>query len=131
MKFLKSSMADLPEKPRAFLDANVLLAGSAFPRWPYEVLEHAADGDFQPILSPLVIKQARKHLQKRFPEHLSRFEEFIQETEYELAPDPSSEEIEANKSLIRDLSDVSVALAAINVKAEYLVSEDKDFTVQD
>jgi len=124
-------MADLPEKPRVFLDANILLAGNAFPRWPYEVLEHATDGDFHVILSPLVIEQAPEHLQKRFPEHVSRFERFIQETEYELAPNPSLEEIEASTTLIRDLSDVAIALAAINAKANYLVSEDKDFTVQD
>jgi hypothetical protein len=40
-------------------------------------------------------------------------------------------EIEVNKNLVRDLSDVPIALAAIGAKADYLVSEDKDFTVQD
>jgi hypothetical protein len=38
---------------------------------------------------------------------------------------------DANKNLIRDFSDVPVALSAISAKVDYLVSEDKDFTTQD
>jgi hypothetical protein len=56
-------MADPRKKPRAFTDANILLSGNAFPRWSYEVLQHATDGDFKLVLCPLVINQARKHLQ--------------------------------------------------------------------
>ena len=37
----------------------------------------------------------------------------------------------ANQKLVRDLTDVAVALAAISAKVDYLISEDKDFTVQD
>jgi len=32
---------------RVFLDANVLLAGIVFPRWPWEILRHALRGDLQ------------------------------------------------------------------------------------
>jgi predicted nucleic acid-binding protein len=124
-------MADAKNKVRAFVDANVLFAGSAFPRWPYEVLRHAAAGDFQLVLSPLVIKQARRNLQKRFPEYIDRFEAFIQSVDYEIVGDPTQDEVEANKSIIRDLSDVPVALSAISAKVEYMVSEDKDFTARD
>jgi len=52
-------------------------------------------------------------------------------TDYELVSDPSLDDINANKNLVRDLSDVAVALAAIVAKADYLISEDKDLTVQD
>ena len=124
-------MADPRKKPRAFTDANILLSGNAFPRWSYEVLQHATDGDFKLVLCPLVINQARKHLQRRFPEHLPRFEKFLRETEYELVPDPAQEEIDANQNLVRDLSDVAIALAAIGAGVDYVVSEDKDLTTQD
>lgn len=124
-------MADLPKTPRVLIDANVLLAGNAFPRWPYEVLQHATDGDFQLVLCPLVIKQARQHLQRRFPQHLARFEKFLREVDYELVPDPTPEAIEANKNIVRDLSDVAIALAAMAADVDYVVSEDKDLTVQD
>jgi putative PIN family toxin of toxin-antitoxin system len=124
-------MAAPLNKPRVFIDANILLAGNAFVRWPYEVLQHAVEGDFLLVLSPLVIEQARQHLQKRFPQHLARFERFLQTVDYELVTDPTIEEIEAHQNLVRDLSDVAVSLAAIKSKVDYLVSEDKDLTVQD
>jgi predicted nucleic acid-binding protein len=124
-------MAGPENKVRVFIDANVLVAGSAFPRWPYEVLRHAALGDFRLVLSPLVIKQTRRNLQKRFPEYTERFEAFIQSVEHDLVPDPTLPEVEANQNLVRDLSDVPVALLAISAQVEYLVSEDKDFTTDD
>ena len=124
-------MADSDKKVRTLTDANVLFAGTAFPRWPREVLRHAAAGDYKLVLCPLVVNQARRNLQKRFPEYLDRFEEFLQVVDYELVSDPTPEDIEANRNLVRDLSDVAIALAAIVAKADYLVSEDKDLTVQD
>jgi predicted nucleic acid-binding protein len=124
-------MATSNKRVRALADANVLFAGIAFPRWPREVLRHAAAGDFQLVLCPLVIKQARRNLQKRFPEYVDSFEEFLQTVDYELVLDPTPEETEANKHLIRDLSDVAIALAAISAGVDYVISADKDFTVQD
>jgi hypothetical protein len=32
----------MTQVPRVFLDANVLIRGVTFPRFPYEVLQHAA-----------------------------------------------------------------------------------------
>jgi len=124
-------MADSTKKVRVLADANILFAGSSFPRWPYEVLRHALAGDYRLVLCPLVIDSARRHLQERFPEHLGRFETFLQKADYELVSDPDPAEIEANPKLVRDLSDVGVALAAITAKVDYLVSEDKDLTTQD
>ena len=83
------------------------------------------------VLCLLVIDSARRHLQKQFPEHINRFEIFLQRVEYELISDPTPEEVAANTNLVRDLSDVGVALAAIAAKADYLVSKDKDLSAQD
>lgn len=124
-------MARTKIKVRALVDANVLFAGIAFPRWPYEVLRHAAAGDFRLVLSPLVIEQARRNMQKHFPEYVNRFEIFIQSLDYDLVSDPTRDEVAVKKNIIRDLSDVPIALSAIAAKVDYLVSEDKDFTAQD
>lgn len=124
-------MANPNDRPRIFTDANILFAGSSFPRWSYEVLQHALAGDYTLVLCPLVIDSARRHLQRRFPEHVQRFEIFLEKAEYETIADPTPEEIDANTNLVRDLSDVGVALAAIAAKVDYLVSEDKDLTSKD
>jgi predicted nucleic acid-binding protein len=118
-------------KTRVFADANILFAGSSFPRWSYEILQHALNEDYKLVICPLVIDSTRRHLQKRFPEHIGRFENFLQKADYELAPDPTKEEVEANHNLVRDESDIGVALAAIAAKVDYLVSEDKDLSAQD
>ena len=112
------------------VDATVLIAGSGWPRWPREVLLAGLRGEFQLVLSPYVIRQAHRNLSKRFPEHLERFEEFLSQADFELVPDPTPEEAAQHKGLVRDHSDIPVALAAINAGVDYLVSEDKDFTAQ-
>lgn len=116
---------------RVFLDANVLLAGIVFPRWPWEILRHALRGDFRLALSPYVIRQARRRIAQRFPEFLEEFDEFLFRCPYELVPDPTPEEVRAHLGLVRDETDIPVALVAIQAGVDYLVSEDKDLSAND
>jgi putative PIN family toxin of toxin-antitoxin system len=118
-------------KLRVMVDANILIAGSVWPRWPYEVLQYALRGDFQLVLSEYILQQARTHIRRRFPNHEVQFDRFLQACEYELVADPTREQVAQNLDLVRDPSDVPVALAAIHAGVNYLVSEDKDLTVQD
>ncbi len=113
------------------LDTTVLVAGSGWSRWPREVLLARSRGEIQIVLSPYVLAQARRILAKSFPEHLQRFEQFVARTEIEIAADPTPDEVSARADLVRDVTNVPVALVAINAKVDYLVSEDKDLTVQD
>lgn len=115
---------------RVFLDANVLLAGIVFPRWPWEILRHAVRGDFQRVLSPYGIRQTRRAIARRFPEFLSAFDRFLVLCPYELVPDPDPEDVQAHIHLLRDETDVPVALAAIRAGVDSLVSEDKDLTAE-
>lgn len=114
--------------PRVFLDANILIRGITLPRFPYEVLQHAARGDFIPIFSPLVLDSARLYVRKLFPEHLEALDTLLELLDYELAPDPPPEEVAAHAGLVRDAKDIPVALSAIQAKADYLVSTDRGFT---
>jgi predicted nucleic acid-binding protein len=74
---------------RVMVDANVLIAGVIWPRWPYEVLRHAVRGDFQLTLSHYVISQAEKRFNQRFPDFLDRFEETMQSIQYEMVVEPT------------------------------------------
>jgi predicted nucleic acid-binding protein len=84
-------MDQIQPKLRVMVDANILIAGSVWPRWPYEVLQHALKGDFQLVLSDYVILQARTHIRRRFPNHVDQFDRFLQACEYELVADPTRE----------------------------------------
>lgn len=115
-------------KLRVMVDANVLVAGTGWPRFPYEVLQHAVAGDFQLVLSPFVIDEARTHLGKIEAALVERFDAFLEASAYEQIPTPSPKELTEHPDLVRDVEDIPVGLAAINAKVDYLVSLDKDLT---
>ena len=57
-------------KLRIMVDANILIAGTGWPRFPYEVLQHALRGDFTLVLSPFVIEESRRHIHRILPDLL-------------------------------------------------------------
>lgn len=124
-------MAEGKASPRMMVDANILIAGMAFPRWSYEILRHILHGDVRLVLCPYIIEQASRHIQKTFPDHLDDFKQFLTHCEYESVPDPSPVEVAQHRDLVRDITDVPIALAAIHAQVDYLVSEDKDLTAVD
>jgi predicted nucleic acid-binding protein len=110
------------------VDANILVAGTGWPRFPYEVLRHTVRGDYILVLTQFIIDEAREHIIDLMPEFLDRFEEFLKVSNYEEVPIPTMEEVQANTSLVRDIDDVPVALGAINAEVDYLITQDKDMT---
>lgn len=110
------------KKLRVFLDANILIRGVTLPRFPYEVLRHAAKGDFIPVFSPMVLDSARLYVRELFPDYQEALEVLLALLKHELVPDPSPEEVAAHANLMRDEKDIPVALAAIQANVDYLVS---------
>jgi len=110
------------------VDANVLVAGIGWPRWSYALLQHVLIGDFQLVLTPYVIEEARRNLQRIAPATLSSLDEFLALSDYEAIADPLPEEVVAQPQMARDPKDVPVALAAIQAQVDYLISSDKDRT---
>ena len=116
------------EKLRVFLDANILIRGITLPRFPYEVLRHAAGEDFIPVFSPMVLDSARLYVQKLFPGQRDALETLLALLDHELIPDPLPDLVAAHEKLVRDAKDIPVALSAIQADVDYLVSTDRDFT---
>jgi len=83
------------------------------------------------VLSPYVIAQADAQIARAFPDHVWRFRQLIERADVELVKDPTKQQIEEAAGLVRDVTDIPVALAAIAAEVDYLVSEDKDLTAQD
>jgi predicted nucleic acid-binding protein len=116
---------------RVAVDANVLIAGFGWPRWPYEVLRHAEQGDFVLVLSPIVIDEARNRIRRNLPTALEDFELFLAAVAYEEAPVPSQEEIATHRAFVRQAKDVPIALSIRAARVDYFVTYDRDFTDQD
>jgi predicted nucleic acid-binding protein len=118
-------------KPRVMVDTTVLLAGTVWPRWPYEVLQHALRGDFYLMLSRTVIQEAVRKFAEKFPAYTQDFEDFLEKCGYAEIPEPSSQAVLAHRDLMRDITDIPIAVAAINAGVDFFISEDKDFTARD
>lgn len=118
----------MTHKPRVFLDANVWIRGVTFPRFPYEILRHAARREIVAIVSPLVLDSVRLYIREQFAEHEVALDALLELLDLEIAPDPPVEMVAARAGLVRDPKDVPVALAAIEAQAQYLVSTDRDLT---
>jgi len=125
------SSKEPPKKLRVMADANVLVSGILFPRWFHEFLRHALKGDFKLVLCPQVIREARERMAEGIEAQRQALEQFLADCDYEEVPDPSKEEVEKNRDLVRDVKDVPLALAAINAQVDYLVTNDKDLTAED
>ncbi len=63
---------DTPRRLRVFVDANILIRGITFPRYPYEILRLAARHVIVLVVSPSVLADARRYLSLLFPEHLAQ-----------------------------------------------------------
>jgi putative PIN family toxin of toxin-antitoxin system len=118
-------------KPRVIVDANVLVSGRAWPRWPYEVLQHALDGDYHLVYSAQIVDEARLSITKFGQPYIDYLEDFLAECHYEKAPLIADEDIAANVLEIRDPKDVHVALSALAAGVDCLVTHDKDLTEND
>jgi predicted nucleic acid-binding protein len=118
-------------KLRVLVDANVLFSSVLWPRWPYEVLQHAVSGDYQLVLSVRIIEEARRAVARVAPANLKRLSLLLESIEFEEAPSPGDADIAANLHLSRDAKDVHVALAGMAANVDLLVSLDKDLTAQD
>lgn len=115
---------------RVAIDTNVLLSGIVWPRWPHAVLQLALQNDFRLVIPEIVILEARRNMQRRFPDFLAEFELFLSLLDFEQIPIPSHEEVQAASTLMRHLEDVPVALSIIAAKVDHFVTSDKDFTAQ-
>ena len=115
-------------KLRVMVDANVLIAGTIWARFPYEVLQHAVNGDYQLVLTQYIIEEARRGVLKIIRELLPELENILDQSLFEEFPTPSDETILENNALVRDVKDVGIALAAIEAKVDFLVTQDRDFT---
>ena len=85
---------------RVFADANVLIRGVTFPRFPHEILRLAARHKIVLVLSPSVLDDARFYVGKLFPDHLPKLEAFLSTALVEIVNEPTSKEVEAHSNLV-------------------------------
>ena len=116
---------------RVIVDANTLMRGVIHPRFAFEIMNHAFKGEFKLVLIPYTIEEAIRNPAKLFPSRLQPLEQFLTKCPYALLKDPSLAELKKHDDVIRDKTDLPLAVAAIKAKVDYLISNDKDFVGTD
>lgn len=80
------------------------------------------------MVSPSVLADARHYLSALFRDHLPKLDALLASARVEVVDDPSREEVSAHSSLVRNIEDVPVVLAAVKARVDYPVSTDTDLT---
>jgi hypothetical protein len=55
----------------------VLFAAVHSPRFSFEVIQHAIKGDYQLVLSPYIIEEARQQVEEKMPTKISILERIL------------------------------------------------------
>ena len=82
------------------------------------------------MLCEQVLAEARQGIEEDYPASSGQFKRLLAALQYELVTDPSPKQVSQHATLLPDPKDVPIALAVINAKVDYFVSEDKHFTVR-
>lgn len=82
-------MEKSPRKLRVMLDANVLVAGTIWSRFPGQVLNHAVIGDFRLVLTEYILEEARRHITRLRPDKRTDFEDVLERIDFEIVEESS------------------------------------------
>jgi putative PIN family toxin of toxin-antitoxin system len=113
---------------RVLIDTNVLISAALNPNGlPFQAYVKAASYPNHGLICEQNVDELKRIFYKKFPARLSSLNNFLSLAllTLELVPIPLDED--ASKTQIRDANDRPILRAAIAVKADVLLTGDKDF----
>jgi predicted nucleic acid-binding protein len=116
-------MENKPEKPRIFIDADVLFAGSASPNQysaSLVLLRMAEISLIKAITSQQVITEVERNLEQKFPAALTSFRMLVSRC-LEVLPDPSQQEVDVLTGSA-DPKDLPILAAAVQHNCQFLTT---------
>ncbi|MBI2431025.1 MAG: putative toxin-antitoxin system toxin component, PIN family [Candidatus Levybacteria bacterium] len=116
--------SDQTKVSKIFIDSSVLIAASISPKGSArDLILSSIRGEYEIIISDLVIEETRRNLGEKAPEALPALQLFLESLNPEVIKPSKSLVTKAAK--IIDLKDAPIVAAAISSKADYLVSFDR------
>ncbi|MDO5145670.1 MAG: putative toxin-antitoxin system toxin component, PIN family [Eubacteriales bacterium] len=113
---------------RVLIDTNILISAALNPHGtPYKAFLKAVTYPNKGIICDQNIDELRRIFNRKFPTRINMLEKFLAYSlaVIEVAPIPQMES--ESEKLIRDVKDRPILRAAINAKADVLLTGDKDF----
>ena len=113
---------------RVLIDTNVLISAALSANGtPFQAYIKAASYPNHGLICEQNVDEMKRIFNKKFPNRLTSLDKFISAAllTLELVPIPTDEN--ASETQIRDVNDRPILRAAINAKADVLLTGDKDF----
>ncbi len=82
-------------------------------------------------VSEWVVRESEAALNRKSPKNIKALRTSLLTSKFQIVPDPSAAEIQANLYLVQDRDDVPVLLAAIKAKVDYLATHDHKHFLDD
>lgn len=109
--------------PDLFLDSSALFAGIVSASGASRALLLLAEaGQVTITVSEQVVIETERAVARKIPRALPAYREALRAAGLRIARDPLPEEIRAHAGLIAHAADVPIAVAAMQVRADYLVT---------
>jgi predicted nucleic acid-binding protein len=106
-----------------FMDSSALIAGIISSKGAARVLLLLAEaGEVGLILSEQIVAETERNIARKAPHALNQVRQIILSTNPQIVLDPSPEEVIANLHLISHAADVSILVAAMKERTDYLVT---------
>jgi len=120
------------KKVNIFLDSSALIAGVLSTTGAAHTLfMFGEDETILLTVSEWVVIESEEAISRKSPKNIKALRHSLLASKFQIVPDPSNEEIQANLYLIRDPQDVPVLLAAIKAKVDYLATHDHKHFIND
>ncbi len=110
---------------RVFLDTNVLFSGAySSSGAPRRLLDGAARGQFQPVVSRTVLDELVRNLRNKAARALPVWEKIFREVSFEIAVEPPRREIDRWLGMGLG-SDAPIIAAALHARVDYFCTGDR------
>ena len=118
--------------PDLFFDSSALFAGVVSASGASRALLLLAEARLVSItVSEQVVAETERAVARKIPRALPNYRETLRATGLRIVSSPSQKEIEAHKNIIGHQADVPIVVAAMQVKADYLVTLNRRHFVAD
>ena len=114
---------------RVLIDSNILISAAySNDSVPHQAFKKAVETPYQGLICEQSLEELRRVYNRKFPDKVHIFERFIAAalSVVEIVPVPLSRHPDEDE--IRDIDDRPILRAAIEAKADILLTGDKDFT---
>jgi predicted nucleic acid-binding protein len=119
-------------RTKVFFDSSALVAGVISSTGAARALLVMAENkQIEVIISEQVIVESERSIAKKSPRALPSFRQTIRDASPLIVQNPSGKETRENLYLIADPDDVSILLAAMKAKVDFLVTHNRKHFIDD